>query len=183
MQKRLFVKTREILLTIGFLIIGSSCLFGASSILTWVKDMYNQISLKPQERGMMMTFPEGIVSIDGRYYEPHPAPMSWVVKEMKPATATTNTTRATPESILNGKKVFNIICAACHGQNGMSGTPVMLKGMPAPPIKLMSPGFTDGYIYRKIKFGGIVMPPFGYATSEKERWDIVNYIRVLEKSK
>ena len=176
------MKIKVFLLSAGLLTLGSTYVLGTSTIVTWMKDMYNQISIKSQERGMMMTFPVGIVSVDGRSYETQPLPMSWADAEKNPKTTTKNMVKATQDSIQNGKRIYNIYCAACHAENGMGITPVTQKGMPAMPIKMMTQTFTDGHLYKKIKHGGAIMPPFGYATSEQERWNIVNYLRVLEKA-
>ena len=53
--------------------------------------------------------------------------------------------------------------------------------MIAPAVVTLTPFFSDGYIYHKVKYGGAVMPIMGYAVAAEERWNIVNYIRELEK--
>jgi hypothetical protein len=55
--------------------------------------------------------------------------------------------------------------------------------MIAPAVIALTPFFSDGYIYHKAKYGGAVMPAMGYAVPAGERWNIVNYIRELEKQK
>jgi len=53
--------------------------------------------------------------------------------------------------------------------------------MIAPAVITLTPFFSDGYIYHKAKYGGSVMPVMGFAVTARERWNIVNYIRKLEK--
>jgi mono/diheme cytochrome c family protein len=39
---------------------------------------------------------------------------------------------------------------------------------------------TDGFLYATIRDGGALMPGQGEALSPRERWDVVNYLRVLQ---
>lgn len=183
------MKRKAIIIAGLILLLVSPSLFGKSSILVFVIDMYDQRSIKPQEPGSMLDFPIHSISTDGRVYEPTSKQTSpnWFGKEMNAATATKNPHPATPESLANGKLQFDTYCAVCHGDGktmndlGMAKSKVNEKGMIAPAILFMTPGFTDGYLYNKIKYAsGAIMPPLGYATTAKERWDIVNYIRTLE---
>ncbi len=173
----------------GLLILLSApVVFGKSSILVFIVDMYDQKNVKPQEEGSMMIFPLHSVTTDGRLMEDPAAAPDWFAKEMDPASTTKNPYPATSESLENGEQKFNTFCRGCHGDGrtvndmGTAKSKVNAKGMFAPAILLMTPGFSDGYIYHKIKYAsGAVMPPLGYATTDKERWDIINYIRQMEK--
>ncbi|MCB0331689.1 MAG: cytochrome c, partial [Bdellovibrionales bacterium] len=41
---------------------------------------------------------------------------------------------------------------------------------------------SDGHIFSYIHFGGVaIMPRYGYKLSPREHWDIVNYIRWMQK--
>ena len=42
-------------------------------------------------------------------------------------------------------------------------------------------GFSDGYIYGIMRVGRGLMPPFAHQISHFDRWNIVNYIRVLQR--
>ena len=175
-----------ILFALASLII-TPTLFGKSSILVFVIDMYDQRSIKPQEVGSVTKFPIHSVSTDGRYYEAPGPNFDWMGKEFGPE-ATKNPVPASPESLANGQLKYDTYCAVCHtdsaqvSEMGTARSKVNDKGMVAPAVVLLTPNFTDGYIYNKAKWGGAVMPPLGYATTEKDRWDIVNYIRQkLEK--
>ena len=94
-----------------------------------------------------------------------------------------NPTQATPESLKRGKVLYNTYCAACHGEDGLSQTIVVEKGVPAPPII----GFFQiptaaSHLYNKIKYGSFFqvprgyMPSYGAQTSVLDRWDMVNYM-------
>lgn len=156
--------------------------FGKSSVLVFISDMYDQRSIKPQEKGSMLEFPLGSVTTKGQTIE-LPGDLSWMGREYDPATATKNPRPVTPQSLANGELKYNTYCAHCHGAAGDGVSKVNDKGMGAPPIAFMTAGMTDGAIFYKIKdASGAIMPPLGYATTSEERWDIVNYIRQkLEK--
>ncbi len=159
-----------------------------STLFTLITDMFNQVSLKPQERGSMGTFPIGTVSVDGRVNEDPADRFSWMEQEIIEETATKNPNAPVPESLANGKLKFDTYCLVCHGDTdainkaGFAATKINDLGMIAPAVISLTPFFTDGYIFHKAKYGGAVMPALGYATTATDRWDIVNYIRTLEKT-
>jgi mono/diheme cytochrome c family protein len=81
-----------------------------------------------------------------------------------------------------GKKSVETNCAACHGPGGKGNGPAAAALNPKPAdwtsdkVKKES----DGEIFWKISNGRGPMPPWKHLP-EKERWEIVNYIRELEK--
>ncbi len=177
----------KLLILCGLLSLLSFPALAKSTITTWNTDMYNQKNVKPQEKGSMLRFPEGVVSTDGRNYETTEEKQTWAGMEMSPETATKNPIKNSAASVERGRKKYNVYCDVCHGpgreraENGFAKSKVNTKGMLAPVMLDLTPAFTDGYLYGKIRYGGAIMPPLGYATTAKERWDIINYIRTLEK--
>ncbi|MDO8501115.1 MAG: cytochrome c [Gemmatimonadaceae bacterium] len=88
----------------------------------------------------------------------------------------------TDASLVNGRKYFQINCAACHGDAGMGDGPTTKFGMPG--INLMTDvtkARTDGYIFGIIRNGRGLMPPYN-RIEEPDRWDVVNYLRGLQGS-
>ncbi len=161
-----------------------------STLFTLITDMFNQISIKPQEKGSMREFVIGAVSIDGSEIEDPDDRFSRIIKDIISETATPNPHKQSDKkSLADGKQKFNTYCAVCHGtsreinKEGFAKTKVNELGMIAPAVITLTPFFSDGYIYHKAKCGGSVMPALGYAVSSRERWNIVNYIRELEKRK
>ena len=150
--------------------------------------MYNQASIKPQEAGSMFTFPLGSVTTEGleitsdgfkNYAASDP---KWLDARNNSSLAMKNPVFASQASIDRGEKLYLTYCEVCHAEDGQSNTRVgKLKGVPSIVLMLASgPSVTDGYLFNKIKFGGLAiegMPAFGYATAPQERWDMVNYVQ------
>jgi mono/diheme cytochrome c family protein len=84
-------------------------------------------------------------------------------------------------SLDRGEEMFLRFCAPCHGADGAGPGYVYPAGMPAYPlISDRVKGFTDGYIYGMIRVGRGLMPAYGDRISHFDRWNIVNYLRVLQ---
>ena len=87
-------------------------------------------------------------------------------------------------ALQKGKKIYNSLCASCHGENGI-GNPVMLKTLNPPPANLISKSVqqqTDGEIFWKITEGRGLMASYKSMLSDKDRWAVVKYIRHLVKN-
>jgi mono/diheme cytochrome c family protein len=80
-----------------------------------------------------------------------------------------------------GKKSVETNCASCHGAQGKGDGPAAAALNPKPAnwqsdkVKKES----DGELFWKITNGRGPMPPWKHLP-EKERWEIVNYIRTLQ---
>lgn len=91
----------------------------------------------------------------------------------------------TPDVLKVGQKYYETNCAVCHGQNG-AGNPdsnvvqqMALK--PPPVVSDKIKGWTDGHIYHVITEGQGVMGPYASHIPQAYRWQVVNYIRFLQK--
>lgn len=145
-------------------------LTGESLGFPWNKDMARQPALKPQAQAIQGP-PEGSVPLHGK--EP--------ARSREEAAKIKNPISTTAESIENGKRLFVIYCAVCHGADGKGKGPVATKFVPPPDIT--SEFFkkrSDGFLYETIRRGGPLMPGGGESLSSKERWNIVNYLRTLQ---
>ncbi|MCX8010442.1 MAG: cytochrome c, partial [Ignavibacteria bacterium] len=83
----------------------------------------------------------------------------------------------------NGKKKYNIFCSPCHGNFGKGDS--RLQGQfPNPPTlhsdKVIN--WSDGQIYHVITEGQNIMPSYSSQISSNERWEIVHYIRALQRA-
>jgi mono/diheme cytochrome c family protein len=91
-----------------------------------------------------------------------------------------NPIAADARSLDNGRKLYQINCAVCHGATGSGVGPAVRYGMAG--IALVNDrvrGLTDGYIWGMIRNGRGLMPPYN-RIEELERWDVVNYVRGLQ---
>jgi len=94
-----------------------------------------------------------------------------------------NPTPVSEASLANGRKQYQIKCAVCHGNAG-DGNGGLKKVNPAYGFSpsLMTPsamGRSEGYIYGMIRNGRGIMPSYN-RIEEKDRWDVVNYVRALQ---
>ena len=183
------MKTKAILFLMILIVVVASSLWAKSSLLVFLTDLYNQISIKPQEEGSIIEVPIGTVSVKGVENEDLNARFNWLENEISEKTTTKNPVKPTKSSLANGKQKYLTYCAVCHSttreinEEGFAKTKVNELGMLAPAVIRLTHNFTDGYIFQKIKYGGSVMPSLGFALTEKDRWDIVNFIRTLERAR
>lgn len=94
-----------------------------------------------------------------------------------------NPVAADERSLANGRKVFQVNCAVCHGDLG-DGNGGMKQLNPAygfaPPINgAATQARTDGYLFGMMRNGRGLMPPQN-RIPEEMRWDVVNYLRGLQ---
>ena len=95
-----------------------------------------------------------------------------------------NPVKPVPASLSQGKKVYDIDCAVCHGQDGDG------KGDLAADMKSKLgdyrdtstlKDFTDGDLFYIIKNGKGEMPSEGDRAKPDSIWNLVNYIRSFAK--
>lgn len=86
------------------------------------------------------------------------------------------------KEMAEAKKVVDTNCQSCHG-SGKGDGPAAAALPPPKPADWTSAKVakeTDGELFWKISNGRGAMPPWKHLP-EKDRWDIVNYIRTLQK--
>lgn len=134
-------------------------------------DMGDQPSLKPQERPL----------------EPPPASVplgKWerALSREEAGKVLRNPMPPTLASLQNGQRLYEVYCTLCHGSEGKGGGPVAAKFVPPPDITIsFFQQRPDGFLYETIRSGGPLMPGQGEGLTPKERWDIVNYLRDLQR--
>lgn len=100
----------------------------------------------------------------------------------------TNPIPMSDDSIARGKRLFAANCAPCHSD--IEAVPYVMsetakKGMAGPNLsEAPYDSRTDGNIYGTIHFGGMaLMPGYGWKLAPQEHWDMINYIRKVQKAK
>ena len=108
-----------------------------------------------------------------------PAPAHPVTISAEDA-ARKNPVKTTQVSIDRGKKTFNTQCAMCHGANA-DGKGEMVEEMKINPPDFTKPDTlkkrTDGEWFAIIGSGNSVMPGQGTRMTDKQKWDLVNFLR------
>jgi mono/diheme cytochrome c family protein len=151
---------------------------------SWFTDFKDQPKMEPWESVSdsvpPRANPQNSVPIQGTI-----APGFLVSRSPFPGTidsmaALANPVAADARSLDNGRKLYQINCAVCHGTNGMGAGPAVRYGMVGiglvgEPARSRS----DGYIWGMIRNGRGLMPPYN-RIEELERWDVVNYVRGLQ---
>ncbi|PIE97307.1 MAG: cytochrome C [Polaribacter sp.] len=98
----------------------------------------------------------------------------------KAKTELKNPFKPTKENMANGKKMFNIYCAVCHGEKG-NGEGVLpqrdkFNGIP----NYADRDITEGSIYHVIMYGKNLMGSHSSQLTYKERWQVVMYVQKLK---
>lgn len=95
-----------------------------------------------------------------------------------------NPREATAQSVAKGKLVYGSQCTMCHGKSGAGDGDLVAR------LKLEMPDLTnaqrqksrtDGELFYVLTHGHGRMSGEGDRLDENMRWDIVNYLRSLEK--
>jgi mono/diheme cytochrome c family protein len=97
-----------------------------------------------------------------------------------------NPVATSAESVANGAKIFARNCAACHGKEGKGDGLAGAKLEPKPSNLADAEwkhGSTDGDIFTVIHDGvkNTGMKAYGSRLTERELWDLVNYVRSLKE--
>ncbi len=106
----------------------------------------------------------------------------WVVPD--DAKKVKNPIPPTPETLTAAQDLFTDNCVLCHGEKGMGDGPgaAAIKVKPAnfTDAKMMATE-TDGSLFWKMTSGRGPMPSWKDTLTDKERWELVGYIRKLTK--
>lgn len=91
-----------------------------------------------------------------------------------------NPIKSDPASIDRGKKTYFQNCASCHGAKAKGDGPAGAALNPKPAdLTVMAGMHPDGDFAWKIANGRGVMPAWKGTLSEKQIWELVNYIQNL----
>ncbi len=134
--------------------------------IPFTTDMEIQPSVGYQESPRILP-PDGAVPVTGLS----------VIPEEFPA----NPVPADEVSTQRGQILYDIYCEVCHGALGHGDGP-LARFFDRTPQNLTGPQITaefDGSVYLTIVQGFGQMLPLAEDLTERERWDVVNYVRTL----
>ena len=140
-------------------------ILAAAPLLMAALWMDKQPSYKPYQAPVLSP-PTGSVPVTGR-------------EVVSPDSEPRNPVTATEKSLTQGKALFAINCAICHGQTSTELGAVGKKlSPPAPGLEHdLVRERNDAHIFKVITFGFGRMPVFQDKLSPRERWDLVNFLR------
>lgn len=90
--------------------------------------------------------------------------------------------RVTDQTIASGRATYRERCLACHGERGRGDGPSAAALDPRPAdLLLHAPQHPDGELFFFISRGvpGSAMPAWRSVLAERERWELVHYLREL----
>ncbi|OYZ17300.1 MAG: hypothetical protein B7Y39_15490 [Bdellovibrio sp. 28-41-41] len=186
-MKALLLQAAAVLVTVSGL---TACHFDKSKPnFELIQDMMESPAIKPQEYD-----PNTPNHISGREpvkgtvpvgFESEPMDdLAVAEKEMKNPIAGD----MSKDVLWAGQKYYEINCALCHGQKGEGA--VESKSLVAEKMALKPPvitndkivGWSDVHLYYVISRGQGMMGPYANHVPQKYRWQLVNYIRHLQKN-
>lgn len=141
-----------------------------------IRDMRQTIVVDPQRIGFDKPDSLSVPTIGRTPYESDPVPYEIAGKKLTEAFPSSDV------SIARGDSLFHTVCWSCHGKTLAGDGPIVAKFIPPPD--LLAEGTrsrTDGYLWSYMRRGGAVMPAYGNAISAHDAWDIVHYIRHMQK--
>src|SRR6185369_3590720 len=140
-------------------------LIAAAPLLMAAMWMDKQPSYKPYQAPVLAP-PAGAVPVTGREV---------ISQESEPR----NPVAPSTKSLEQGKALFAINCALCHGQTSAEPGQVGKKlNPPAPGLAHeLVKDRSDAHIFKAVTFGFGRMPPFQDKLSPNERCDLVNFLR------
>ncbi len=146
------------------------------ALVPWFATMHYGIAIQPYKWPTPRPPVPGTVPVTGG--EP---PLPITPANLPAVNAHKNPVPRTAESLDIGKQRFDVYCLPCHGEKAAGDGPVNEKLLVAPSLLTdRAKQYTDGYLYAIVRHGGAIMPAYGDRIPPMERWDVVNYLRLLQ---
>ena len=142
-----------------------------------VRDMRQTVTIDPQKAAHPL--PDSLaIPITGR--EPE---MTLDRRDAMIPRITDPTGGADSASVARGAARYRTFCTPCHGGAMAGDGPVAQSFMPPPDLLgPLTRSRNDGFIYAYIRDGGAVMPKYGQSLSAAETWDVIHYLRYMQRT-
>lgn len=149
----------------------------AVALVPWFSTMHTGIAVQVYKWPVPRPPVPGTVPVTGAE-----APLPIIPANLPAIDALRNTVDRTAESLEAGKIAYDVYCTPCHGDKGAGNGPVNEKLLVTPSLLTQQARrYTDGYLYAIIRHGRGIMPAYGDRIAGDHRWDVVNYVRVLQE--
>ncbi len=124
---------------------------------------------------MLFFLMTGVNTVKGQSSKP------WIVP--KEASSLKNPVAADALVFADAKKIYTANCAPCHGAKGKGDgiAAANLNPKPADHSSAAIQSESDGSLFYKLSEGRTPMPQYKTIFTEKQRWELVCYIRTLAK--
>ena len=137
----------------------------------WRTDLW--YSPAPQGRSTPRLEPQGSFPLFAR---PRPA-------DRDEATSLKAPYPADDAALERGRILFADRCIGCHNDDGHGNGPVSRSFPPAPDLAFQTVREkSDGYLYGTIVLGGRAMPSMNEGLDERDRWDLVHWVRRIQST-
>jgi len=86
-------------------------------------------------------------------------------------------------SLEEGKKLYNIYCAVCHGKKGAANGTIVENGKYPPPPSYFREDILklpEGKMFHSVTHGKNLMGGYSSQLNQEERWQVVSYIRDMQ---
>jgi mono/diheme cytochrome c family protein len=86
-------------------------------------------------------------------------------------------------ALARGERIFEINCAVCHGKDGETKPPAVLRGVVAPPSLLAAraTALKDGEMFHILTRGQGKMPSYASMVALEDRWKAILHVRRLQQ--
>jgi len=86
-------------------------------------------------------------------------------------------------SLEEGKKLYNIYCAVCHGKKGAANGTIVENGKYPPPPSYFREDILklpEGKMFHSVTHGKNLMGGYSSQLNQEERWQVISYIRDMQ---
>jgi len=148
----------------------------AVAAVPWFSTMHRGLAIQPYKWPAPRLPVEGSIPVTGS--EP---PLPVIPANLAAINALRNPVPRTAASLKLGKQRFDTYCLPCHGEKGAGDGPVNAKLLVAPSLLTdQAKRYTDGYLHAIVRHGRGIMPAYGDRILGDDRWNVVNYVRLLQ---
>ncbi len=171
-----FINPKKLILIIVVLLLSQCKDDPNTTKLQYMPDMADTPTVKPQRD--FLDPPEGSVAQNAILYPETSAEAEKLL--VNPYVGRSDEAFHTEQ----GKHLYEVYCSVCHGPTA-KGNGTIVDEFPKPPDLTTDLYLNrgDGFYFHVITFGSALMPKYGHALSPHERWQVILYLKTLQKAK